>query len=1061
MHISELCIKRPVMTWLLSIAAVVAGIVAYTRLPVAAVPRVDFPVISVFANFPGASPETMATSVALPLEREFSTIAGLDSMSSVSGQDTLNLTLQFQLGRNIDSAAQDVQAALTRAQRRLPIEMTTPPSYRKVNPADAPVLLMTLTGGDTPLYRLQDVASTIIAPALSRVQGVAQVQVFGEQIYAVRVRLDPDRIAAMGLAFDTVGQSIIAANSNTPVGLLTGARQQLTLRANDQPQNAQEFGNLIVAGRANAPVRLNEIASVADGVQNERLASWRGNQRALVLAVLRQPDANTVDVVDGVRASIPALQAALPPGAEIGVMLDRSLSIRAAVHDVQESLLIAIGLVVLVCFLFLRRLSATLIPTVAVPISLCITFGLMYAMGYGIDNVTLLGLTIAVGLVVDDAIVVLEAIMRHIEEGVPPMTAAVRGAKEVGFTVVSITVSLIAVFMPILLMGGVVGRVFNAFAATVTLAVIASCAVSLTLTPLMSSRIKAHHGPPGMLDRVLEGGFVAIEKSYIWLLDLALRFRLIIWALFFASLVAAGWFAVVIPKGFFPIEDTGLLQVNTEGPRGSSIAAMSEMQGRLTEILQRSPYVNTVVSNLGAVGGSISINQGRLFVELKPNGQRPNIQTVIQTLRRETSSIPGLRVFMQPIQNINFGARQSRTLYLYTLQGLRLDELYDWAPRLEQALSRVPQLQDVNTDLQLDSPVVVVNVNRDRATAAGVSIDQVRQALYSAFGARQISTIYGQANAYPVILEALPEDQRDETGLAKLYLRATVTPTGVAGGSTGSTTALATGTSATTATGTTTRLVPLSALASIERRSGPLSVAHQGQLPAVTIGFNTPPGVALGDAVNAIRAVEREIGLPPTIVTGFAGSAQVFQQALAGQGWLVLAAVLIVYVVLGVLYESLVHPLTILSGLPAAGLGAFATLWLFGMDLSVIAVIGTLLLIGLVKKNAIMIVDVALHMQREGHAPLESVRHACIVRFRPILMTTLAAAAGAVPIAAGWGAAAELRQPLGLAVVGGLAVSQVLTLFVTPVLYLGFEGLARRFSRGRGAVPAAPATPAE
>ncbi|RVT99601.1 efflux RND transporter permease subunit [Rhodovarius crocodyli] len=1043
MHISELCIKRPVMTWLLSIAAVIAGIVAYTRLPVAAVPRVDFPVISVFATFPGASPETMATSVALPLEREFSTIAGLDSMSSVSGQDTLNLTLQFQLGRNIDSAAQDVQAALTRAQRRLPIEMTTPPSYRKVNPADAPVLLLTLSGGDTPLYRLQDVASTIIAPALSRVQGVAQVQTFGEQIYSVRVRLDPDRIAAMGLAFDTVGQAISAANSNAPVGLLTGARQQLTLRANDQPQNAEEFGNLIVAGRANAPVRLRDIANVVDGVQNERVASWRDGRRALVLAVMRQPDANTVDVVDGVRANLPALQAALPPGAEIGVMLDRSLSIRSAVHDVQESLIIAIGLVVLVCFLFLRRLSATLIPTIAVPISLCMTFGLMYALGYGIDNVTLLGLTIAVGLVVDDAIVVLEAIMRHIEEGMAPMAAAVRGAKEVGFTVVSITLSLIAVFMPILLMGGVVGRVFNAFAATVALSVIASCVVSLTLTPLMSSRIKAHHGPPGMVDRVLEGGFVAIEKAYAWLLDIALRFRLAVWALFFASLIAAGWFAYVIPKGFFPIEDTGLLQVNTEGPRGTSIAAMGEMQGRIAEILGRSPYVNTVVSNLGATGGSISINQGRMFVELKPTGQRPPIQQVIQELRRQTAGVPGMRVFMQPIQNINFGARQSRTLYLYTLQGLRLDELYDWAPRLEQALSRVPELQDVNTDLQLDSPVVVVNVNRDRATAAGVSIDQVRQSLYYAFGARQISTIYGQANAYPVILEALPEDQRDETGLAKLYLRAANTP---------GSTSIAPGT---------TRLVPLSSLASIERRSGPLSVAHQGQLPAVTIGFNTPPGVALGDAVNAIRRVEREIGLPPTIVTGFTGSAQVFQQALAGQGTLVIAAVLIMYVVLGVLYESLVHPLTILSGLPAAGLGAFATLWLFGMDLSVIAVIGTLLLVGLVKKNAIMIVDVALHQQREGHTPLDAVRHACIVRFRPILMTTLAAAAGAVPIAAGWGAAAELRQPLGLAVVGGLAVSQVLTLFVTPVLFLGFEGLARRFSRGRGAVPHAPTAPAE
>ena len=1027
MHISELCIRRPVMTLLLAIAAVVAGAVAYTRLPVAAVPRVDFPVITIFANFPGASPETMATSVALPLEREFSSIAGLESMSSINGQDTTQITLQFVLGRNIDAAAQDVQAALTRAQRRLPVDMLIPPSYRKVNPADAPVVLLTLSGGDTPLYRLNDIASTIIGPAMSRVPGVAQVLTFGEQLYSVRVRLDPDRIAAMGLAFDLVQQAIAQANSSTPVGLLQGQRQQFTLRANDQPQNAEAFGQLVVGGRPQSPIRLNEIATVVDGVQNMRVAAWRDGQRALVLAVMRQPDANTVDVVDGVRAILPALQSALPPGASIRVMLDRSLSIRDAVHDVQESLVIAIGLVVLVCFLFLRSMAATMIPTVAVPISLCVCFGLMYVLGYGIDNVTLLGLTIAVGLVVDDAIVVLEAIVRHVEEGMSPIQAAIRGSQEIGFTVLSITISLIAVFMPILLMGGVVGRVFNAFAATVSLSVIASLVVSLTVTPLMASRLPAHP-KPSLVSRILEKGFVGIETAYAWMLDIALRARFAVWMVFLASLVAAGWMAVQIPKGFFPVEDTGLVIVNTEGPRGASMEAMAEMQGRLSQIFQRSPYVNSVVSNLGTVGGSISINQGRMFVELKPRSQRPAITAVIQDLRRQASQIPGFRVFLQPIQNINFGARQTRTQFLYTLQGLNLDELYEWAQRMEQRLVALPQLQDVNTDLQLDSPVVQVNVNRDRATALGVSIDQVRQALFSAFGSRQISTIYGQANAYPVVLEALPEDQRDETGLSKLYLRSV-----------------------------TGRLVPLSAVATIERRSGPLNVSHQGQLPAVVIGFNTPPGVALGDAVNAIRDVERDMGMPPTVVTGFSGAAQVFQQALAGQGMLVLAAVLIMYVVLGVLYESLIHPLTILSGLPAAALGAFITLWMFNLDLSVIAVIGVLLLIGLVKKNAIMIVDVALQRQRAGEAPFTAVRTACIVRFRPILMTTLAAGAGAIPIAAGWGAAAELRQPLGLAVVGGLIVSQALTLFVTPVLYLGFDSLAQRFSRGGTGPHLAPA----
>ncbi|GGG20194.1 multidrug transporter [Caldovatus sediminis] len=1034
MNISELCIRRPVMTGLLMVAAVVAGILGYLRLPVAAVPRVDFPVITVFATLPGASPETMATSVALPLEREFSTIAGLESMTSNNGQDTTQLTLQFALGRNIDAAAQDVQAALARAQRRLPAEMTTPPSYRKVNPADAPVLLLTLsTNGDVPLYRLNDIATTIIGPALSRVPGVAQVQVFGEQLYAVRVRLDPDRIAAMGLAFDHVQQQVIQANSNAPVGLLQGERQQLTLRANDQPQNAEEFGRLVVAGRANAPVRLNEIAEVVDGVQNQRVAAWRDGSRALVLAVMRQPDANTVEVVDGVRASLPALAEAIPPGATLGVMLDRSQSIRAAVHDVQEHLVIAIGLVLLVIFLFLRRLSATLIPAVAVPISLCVTFGLMSVLGYGIDNVTLLGLTIAVGLVVDDAIVVLEAIMRRMEEGMGPVQAAIRGAREIGFTVLSITLSLIAVFLPILLMGGVVGRVFNAFAATVSLAVAASCVVSLTLTPLMASRLKPHRGAGSALERGLERGFLLVERGYAWLLDKALRFRGTVWAVFLASAVGAAWLAVAIPKGFFPIEDTGLLVVNTEGPRGVSVEGMAEMQNRTAEILRASPHVTSVVSSIGVSISSASINQGRLFVELKPRGERPPMQEVIQDLRRKTNVVPGLRVFINPIQNISFGARPTRTLYVYTVQGLRLDELYEWAQRLERRLSALPQLQDVNTDLQLDAPVVLVNVDRDRAAALGVSQDQVRQALYSAFGSRQISTIYGQANAYPVILEALPEDQRDETGLAKLHLRS----------STG-------------------RLVPLSAVATIERRSGPLTVGHQGQLPAVTIGFNTAPGVSLGDAVAAIRAVEREAGIPPTIVTGFAGTAQIFEQALAGQGLLILAAVLIMYLVLGVLYESLVHPLTILSGLPAAALGALATLWLFGMDLSVIAVIGVLLLIGLVKKNAIMVVDVALARQRRGEDALSAVRHASLLRFRPIMMTTLAAGAGAVPIAMGWGAAAELRQPLGIAVVGGLAVSQALTLFVTPVLYLAFDRLAQRFSRERELVGAGQATmPAE
>ena len=1022
MSISQPFIRRPVMTSLMAVALVLVGILAYTKLPVAAVPRVDFPVITVSARLPGASPETMATAVALPMEREFSTIEGIDQISSSSGQGTTQITLQFLLGRDIDSAAQDVQAALTRAQRRLPAEMREPPSYRKVNPADAPVVLLSLSGGDVPLYRLNDIASTLVSPSLSRVPGVAQVQVYGEQLFAVRVRMRADRLASMGLTLDQVSGAVSAAATNTPVGTLNGPRQQLVLRANDQPGDAAAFGNLVVAGRSGAPVRLSDLAEIADGVENDRVAAVRTGNRSRVLAVQRQPGANTVEVVDGVRAALPLLSEALPPGARIDVMLDRSASIRAAVHDVQESLVIAIVLVVLVVWLFLRRLLATLIPAVAVPVSLAGTLALMYALGYGIDNVTLLGLTLAVGLVVDDAIVMLEAITRHVEEGMSPMEAALRGSREIGFTIVSITVSLCAVFLPILLMGGVVGRVFNAFAATVSLAVIVSCVVSLTLTPLMAAYLPAHP-KPSRVDAALERGFRRVEGAYGRSLDWALRNRWVVWGSFFASMAAAAWLAVVVPKGFFPIEDTGLLSVSTEGPRDASFDAMIDLQGQVARVIGESPHVRALTSSVGAAGQSLSVNQGRMFVDLKPRGERPPVGEVIQALRRDVERVPGMRVFLQPIQNLSFGARQTRTLYVYTLQGLETGPLYAYAERVAARMQGIAGLQDVNTDLTLDAPTVSVEVNRDRAAALGVSVDQVRQALYSAFGARQISTIYAEANAYPVIVEALPEDQRDESGLAKIYLRSS------AG-----------------------RLVPLSALATITRGTGPLTVAHQGQLPAVTIGFNLAPGMALGEATTAIQAAERDLGAPIGVIGAFSGTAQVFQQALAGQGMLILAAILVMYLVLGVLYESLVHPLTILSGLPAAALGALATLWLFGLDLSVIAVIGVLLLVGLVKKNAIMVVDVALARQREGKDPLSAVRYASVVRFRPILMTTLAAAAGAVPIAAGWGAAAELRQPLGLAVVGGLAVSQVLTLYVTPVLYLAFDALGRRLSR-RGQAP--------
>ncbi|CAO3452682.1 RND efflux system, inner membrane transporter [Azospirillum argentinense] len=1032
MTLSELCIRRPVMTILLTAALVLGGLAAYRQLPVAALPRVDFPVINVSATLPGASPETMAASVASPLEREFSTIAGIDTITSTSSLGNTSITIQFVLERDIDAAAQDVQAAIARTQRRLPAEMTTAPSYRKVNPADQPVLMLALSSPTLTLSALNDFAETAVQPKVATLPGVAQVQIYGAQKYAVRVQVDPNALAVRGIGIDELQRSLAAANANTPVGTLSGAKQQLVLAANPQLPDAEAFRGLIVAYRNGAPVRLGDVANVLDSVENARTASWHNGTRAIVMAVQRQPDANTVDVVDRVRNLLPSFRAQLPPSAKVEVVNDRSTSIREAVEDVQFTLGLTIALVVLVIFLFLRRLTATMIPALTVPISLIATAGGMHLMGFSIDNISLMALTLAVGLVVDDAIVMMENIVRYVEEGMQPFEAALKGSREIGFTIISITVSLVAVFIPILLMGGVVGRVFHEFALVVTMAISASAFVALTLTPMMCARMLTHEpqgAKEGWFGRVLEGGFSALHRGYAVTLRMALRHRPVMGLVMIATVVGSALLFQAIPKGFFPTEDIGQITVSTEAAPDISFPAMAERQQEVARIIKAHPAVADMTSSV-AIGGN-SVNTGRMFVVLKPRSERPPAGEVIQQLRRQLAGIPGMAVYMQPVQNLRIGGRSSKNEFQYTIQGLNTEELYAWSGRLERAMHDIPILQDVTSDLQLNSPQAYVHVDREKAATLGIGVDQVRSTLYSAFGQRQVSTIYTPTNDYQVLIELAPKYQQDDNALSRIYVRS------------GS-----------------GKLVPLDAFASVQRTAGPLTVNHQGQLPAVTLSFNVAPGHSLGEAVNAVRQAELEMALPPGITTGFAGTAQVFEDAQKSQGLLLLAAVLVIYIVLGVLYESFIHPLTILSGLPSAAIGALATLMVFGQELSVIAIIGILMLIGIVKKNAIMMIDFAIDAQRnQGMTAREAIEQACLLRFRPIMMTTMAAIMGTLPIAVAHGAAAELRQPLGLAVVGGLCVSQILTLYITPVLFLYMEDAGNAVSRlwkRRSAAPEAP-----
>lgn len=1008
MNISELFIRRPVMTVLLNLAIVVAGVIAYRQIPIAALPSYNTPVINVSASLPGASPDTMATSVALPLEKQFATIPGLALISSTNTLGSTSLTLEFDQGRDIDAAAVDVQAALLRAARALPQDMRNPPSYRKVNPADAPVLLLAMTSPSLALSDLNDYAEHLISPTLATLPGVAQVNIFGQRRFAVRVQVQPEALAARNIALDELTAALAASNANTPVGTLEGERQTLTVQANRQLRNAVEFSELIVASRDGRPVRLRDVAKVEDSVETVKTSANFNGESSITLAVQRQPDANTVAVVDGVKAALPGFAEQLPQSIRIDQLLDRSTSIRDALHDVNLTLAGTVVLVVMVIFLFLRRFVATLIPTLSLPVSLIGAVSLLWAGGYSLDNVSLLGLTLAVGLVVDDAIVMLENIMHHVEQGMRPFDAALKGAREVGFTIVSISTSLVAVFIPIFFMPGVIGLLFHEFAVIVTLAILVSAFVSLTLVPMLAGRyVRPEQGmkPPPAIVRAFERGFQATTALYGRTLDVALRHRWAVLAAGVGTFALTALLFTVIPKGFFPEEDIGQLRASTEAAEDTSFPAMVKLQDQAARIVREDPNVDSVSS---VNGGSGTQNTGRMFINLKPRSERLPMKQVVEGLRKKLAAVPGLTVYLQPIQNLQLGGRPSKSQFQYILQSVKADELNDWAAKLQEKLRADPLFRDVTSDSQLTGLQAQLKIDRDKAATLGVSVDAVRDALYSAFGERQVATIYTSADSYQVILELAPEAKRDERAFEGVYIRG-------AGGA----------------------LVPLNSFATVERTVGPTAVNHVGQLQAVTLSFNLAPGVPLGNATEAVERHAEEIKLPPSVITRYGGDAAVFKSSQANQAILIVAALLVIYVLLGVLYESYIHPITILAGLPSAAVGALATLMLFGHELTLIATIGILLLIGIVKKNAIMMIDFALDAQRtQGMAPAVAIREACLRRFRPITMTTLAALLGALPIALGLGAGAELRQPLGLAVVGGLVFSQAVTLYLTPVIYL-------------------------
>ena len=1027
MNISALFIRRPIATTLIMLGVLFFGIVGYTQLPVSDLPNVDYPIISVSASLPGASPETMASAVATPLEKQFTTIPGLDVMTSSSSQGSTNITLQFTLARDIDAAAQDVQAAIAQTLRRLPTGII-PPSYQKVNPADSPIVMYAISSKTMQLSKLDEYAENYLSQRVSMVDGVAQVNVYGAQKYAVRVRLNPHALNAHQIGIDDVASAINAGNVNLPTGILWGTNRTSTVQANGQLSNAQDFGDLVVAWRNGSPVRVRDLGQVVDDVQNNRTASWVKGNRAIVLAIQRQPGTNTVAVANRVADLLERLKPQMPASVTVGKLYDRSISIRSSVKDVQFTLLLTFALVVLVIFLFLKNISATVIPSLALPLSVIGTFAVMSRMGYNLDNLSLMALTLSVGFVVDDAIVMLENIHRHMEMGKPALEAALDGSREIGFTILSMTISLVAVFIPVLFMGGLLGRLFHEFAVTISASILVSGFVSLTLTPMLCSRfLRAEHGEQhGRFYNATEGAYQAMLRFYERTLTWVMLHRRVTMA--FSAAILAGTVVLfkVVPMDFIPSEDTGQIQCTTETAEGTAFENMVAHQKAAAAIVAADPNVLDFMSSAGG-GGVSSTNQGRIFIRLKDRSQRKlSADEVIRELQPKLARVPGLRAYLINPPVITVGGRIAKSQYQYTLQSTDLAGLYDGAAALLLRLQNEPELQDVTSDLQIRNPQVQVQIDRDRAAALGVTAMQIEQALYSAYGSAQVATIFTPNDQYWVIMELMPQYQRDPSALGILSIHS---KSGA--------------------------LVPLGAVASLAPTVGPLSVNHAGQIPAVTISFNLRPGISLGQGTDVVAKAAREV-LPASINTNFFGTAQVFKDSVSGLFWLLLLAVLVIYLVLGVLYESFIHPLTILSGLPFAGFGALLTLLIFRTSLSIYAFVGIIMLIGLVKKNAIMMIDFALDAERtEGKSPRDAIFEACLVRFRPIMMTTMAALMGTLPIAIGIGAGAESRRPLGLAVVGGLAFSQVITLYVTPVVYTYLDALAKRFSRRKPAAAGA------